>query len=250
MNDMNTDTLEKLREMKLHGMYNAFKTSLENYARESMTIDKFVNMLVCNEWDDRYNRNVRRIVKGAGFRYTASMEAIDYSVDRGLDRNLIERLADLSFIREHKNIFITGSTGTGKSYLATALGHEACHNGMRVIYSNTARLLGLLKTSKATGNIIKDLKRIQRADLLILDDFALNPFDNTTRGILMDIVDDRFDRCSTIIASQIPVDKWYDAIGDQTIADALLDRIVYGSIRIPLQGESLRKKTANMDDPI
>ena len=238
---MNKDTLDKLRELKLYGMYNAFKASLENYSRSSMTIDKFVNMLVCNEWDERYNRHVNHLIKTAGFRFPASMEEIDYSVDRGLDKNLMERLADLSFIREQKNIFITGSAGTGKTFITTAIGNCACQKDYRVLYANTARLMGLLKASKASGKILRDLKRIQRTDLLILDDFALSPFDNVTRSILMDIIDDRFDSHSTIIASQIPVSGWYDSIGEQTVADAIMDRIVHTAIRIDLTGDSLRK---------
>ena len=123
--EMNQDTLEKLKELKLYGMYNAFKASLVNYNRNSMTIDKFVNMLVCQEWDERYNRHVNHLIKTAGFRFTASMEEIDYSVERGLDKNLMERLADLSFIKEKKNIFVTGSAGTGKTFITTAIGNCA-----------------------------------------------------------------------------------------------------------------------------
>ena len=239
--EMNKDTLEKLKEMKLYGMFNAFKASLENYNRSNMTVDKFVNMLVCNEWDERFNRHVNHLIKSAGFRFAASMEEIDYSVDRGLDQNLMERLADLSFIRERKNIFITGSAGTGKTFIATAIGYCACQKDLRVIYANTARLMGQLKASKASGKILRDLKRIQRTDLLILDDFALSPFDNVTRGILMEVIDDRYDSSSTIIASQIPVSMWHESIGEQTVADAVMDRIVHSSIRIALSGESLRK---------
>ena len=123
---MNKDTLDKLKELKLYGMYNTFKGSLENYSRNNMTVDKFVNMLVCNEWDERYNRHVNHLIKSAGFRFSASMEEVDYSVERGLDKNLMERLADLTFIKERKNIFITGSSGTGKTFIATALGRCAC----------------------------------------------------------------------------------------------------------------------------
>ena len=240
---MNKDTLEKLKEMKLYGMFNAFKASLENYNRNNMTIDKFVNMLVSNEWDERYNRHVNHLIKSAGFRFPASIEEVDYSVERGLDKNLMERLADLSFIKENKNIFITGSSGTGKTFIATALGNCACQKNYRVIYANTARLMGLLKASKASGKILRDLKRIQRTDLLILDDFALSPFDNVTRGILMDVIDDRYDSNSTIISSQIPVEMWHESIGEQTIADAIMDRIVHSSIRINLSGDSRRKFT-------
>ena len=162
-------------------------------------------------------------------------------MERGLDKNLMERLADLTFIKERKNIFITGSSGTGKTFIATALGHCACQKDLRVIYANTARLMGQLKASKASGKILRDLKRIQRTDLLILDDFALSPFDNVTRGLLMDVIDDRYDSHSTIVCSQIPVDMWYDSIGEQTVADAIMDRIVHSAIRISLFGESLRK---------
>ena len=244
---MNKDTLEKLRELKLYGMYNTFKGSLENYSRNNMTVDKFVNMLVCNEWDERYNRHVNHLIKSAGFRFSASMEEVDYSVERGLDKNLMERLADLTFIKERKNIFITGSSGTGKTFIATALGHCACQKDLRVIYANTARLMGQLKASKASGKILRDLKRIQRTDLLILDDFALSPFDNVTRGLLMDVIDDRYDTHSTIVCSQIPVDMWYDSIGEQTVADAIMDRIVHSAIRISLFGESLRKMKPALD---
>ena len=244
---MNKDTLEKLKEMKLYGMFNTFKASLENYNRNNMTVDKFVNMLVCNEWDERYNRHVNHLIKSAGFRFPASIEEIDYSVERGLDKNLMERLADLSFIKEKKNIFITGSSGTGKTYIATALGNCACQKNYRVIYANTARLMGMLKASKASGKILRDLKRIQRTDLLILDDFALSPFDTVTRGLLMEVIDDRYDSGSTIVASQIPVDYWHESIGEQTVADAIMDRIVHSSIRISLAGESLRKFNLSRD---
>lgn len=162
-------------------------------------------------------------------------------MDRGLDRNQIERLAQMDFVKEHKDIFITGSTGTGKSYIASALGHQGCCEGLRVLYANTAKLMATLKIPKAKGTILLELKRIERLDLLILDDFGLQPFDATTKTILLDIIDDRHGKSSTIISSQIPVQGWYDVIGEGTLADAVLDRIVHKAIRIELYGESLRK---------
>ncbi len=241
---MNTSTLEKLRSMRLHGMHDAFKTSLETTLKENMTQDQFVAHLVSSEWDNRRNRAIERAVKGAQFRYSASLENIDYSFERGLDQNQVERLASLEFIKDHKDLFITGPTGTGKSYLATALGYRACQSEYKVLYANTAKLMSSLKIAKAKGNILIELRRIERTHLLILDDFGMQPFDAVSRGLLMDIIEDRHTRQSTLITSQIPVKGWYDVIGEKTVADAVLDRLVHGSLRVELFGESIRKRRA------
>lgn len=239
--EMNQETLEKLRLMRLYGMYNTFKTSMETYKSDSMTADQFLSWLVTSEWDDRCNRMIERLTKQATFRYKASIEEIDYSINRGLDKNTMERLAELTFMDEAKNLFITGCSGTGKSFIASALGYKACQKGKRVYYWNTAKLLGHLKVSKLKGVYINELKKLERAELLILDDFGIQPFDNKDRSALLDVIEDRYDRKSVIITSQVPVDGWYDVIGDQTIADAILDRIVHTAINIELYGESLRK---------
>jgi len=151
----------------------------------------------------------------------------------------------MEFVRDHKDLFITGPTGTGKSYLSTALGYKACQEGFRVMYSSTARLMSLLKVAKAKGTILAEFKRIERVDMLILDDFCMQPLDAQSRGILMDIIEDRHQRRSTTITSQIPVKDWYDVIGEKTIADAVLDRIVHHSLRVELSGESIRKRKSN-----
>ena len=241
---MNQETLDKMRQMHLLGMYNAFKTSMESFKTESMTTDQFVAWLVSNEWDDRCNRMIERLIKQASFRYKASLEEVDYSLERGLERNLLERLAELSFVKESRDLFITGSSGTGKSYIATALGYRACQKGMKVLYANTARLMGQLKMAKAKGTILQELKKIERADLLVLDDFGIQPFDAGGRMNLMDIVEDRHGKKSTLITSRVPVKDWYDIIGEKTIADAVLDRIVHQAIRIELHGDSIRKLQA------
>ena len=241
---MNQETLEKMRQMRLQGMYNAFKTSMESFKTESMTTDQFVAWLVSNEWDDRCNRMIERLIKQASFRYKASLEEVDYSLERGLERNLLERLAELSFVKESRDLFITGSSGTGKSYIATAPGYRVCQKGMKVLYANTARLMGQLKMAKAKGTILQELKKIERADLLVLDDFGIQPFDAGGRMNLMDIVEDRHGKKSTLITSQVPVKDWYDIIGEKTIADAVLDRIVHQAIRIELHGDSIRKLQA------
>ncbi|MCD8178502.1 MAG: IS21-like element helper ATPase IstB [Tannerellaceae bacterium] len=239
--EMNKETLERMATLRLQGMYYAFRISLETRQKETMTIDQFVSWLIISEYDDRRNRSIQRAIKYANFRHKASIEDLNFSVERGLDKNQVQRLAELSFITEHKDLFITGSTGTGKTYLATALGYEACQKGWRVFYTNTARLMGLLKSAKAKGTILTDLKKIERMGLLILDDFGMQPFDAIARMNLLDVIEDRYGKKSTIITSQIPVNEWHDWVGDKTVADAVLDRIVHRSLRVELYGESLRK---------
>lgn len=239
--EMNRETLGRMLQMRLLGMHAASRASQENFTTDRMTTDEFVSWLVTSEWDDRCNRTIERLIRQAGFRYQASVEHIDYGTPRGIDRNLVQRLAELGFMAEGRNVFITGSTGTGKSYLATALGYRACQKGHKVLYANTARLMAQLRMARTKGTILQELKKIERTELLILDDFALQPFDTQARNHLMDIIEDRHERKSTIIASQIPVRGWYDAIADKTVADALMDRIVHQAIRIELEGESLRK---------
>lgn len=244
---MNKETLDKLRQIRLFGMYEAFNTNLEGSVRETLTADQFIALMVNSEWDDRKNKTIARLLRLANFRYKASLEQLDYSVERGLDKNEVHRLASLDFIKERKDLFITGSTGTGKSYLATALGFHACQMGYKVLYASTSKLMGQLKLAKAKGTNLADLKRIERTDLLILDDFGLQPFDSQSRITLLDIIEDRYGKRSTLITSQIPVKQWYDIIGEKTIADAVLDRIVHQSIRVELSGESLRRKKSNQE---
>lgn len=245
---MNEQTLEKLRQLRFFGMHDAFKTSLENTLKEQMTQDQFIFHLVSSEWDNRRNRAIKRATKLASFRYTAFLEEIDYTFERGLDRNQVERLAALDFIKNSKNIFVTGPTGTGKSYLATALGNKACQEGYKVFYANTAKLMSSLKIAKVKGTILNEFKRIERMDLLILDDFAMQAFDSQSRGIMMDIIEDRHQKKSTMITSQVPVKDWYDAIGEKTVADAILDRLVHDSLRVELIGESIRKRKSKNEN--
>lgn len=234
--------------MRLFGMHDAFKTSLENTLKEQMTQDQFIFHLVGSEWDNRRNRAIERATKQANFRYNASLAEVDYTFERGLDRNQVERLAALEFLRESKDLFITGPTGTGKSYLATALGNKACQDGFRVFYASTAKLISQLKIAKAKGTILTDLKRIERADLLILDDFGMQTFDSQGSGIMMDIIEDRHQRRSTMITSQVPVKNWHGIIGEKTVADAILDRLVHHSLRVELFGESIRKRKTKSEN--
>jgi len=194
------------------------------------------------EWDDRQNRRIDRSIFYARFRYKASVENIHYHADRSIDRNQIMRLADCSFIGRYENLLITGSTGIGKSYVASAIGHQACIMGYRVLYASTPKLFAKLKMAKADGSYIKEIAKVERQQLLILDDFGIQPFDAQSRAALMEIIEDRHGKTSLIITSQLPVSKWYEVIGEKTIADAILDRIVHDAHRIELKGESMRKK--------
>jgi DNA replication protein DnaC len=239
---MNTTTLDKMKKMKFYGMFRAFKTSLESSGEEAYTADEMVAHLVDAEWDERQNRSINLKVRNARFRYRASLEDVNYQADRNVDKNQIMRFADCSFIDKNETVLITGSTGIGKSYIASALGHHACSRGYRVAYYNVAKLFTRLKMAKADGSYIKEVARIERQHLLILDDFGIQPFDAQSRAMLMELIEDRHGKASLIITSQIPVNKWYEIIGEQTIADAILDRIVHQAHRLDLKGESLRKK--------
>lgn len=239
--DMNATTLELMTKMRLNGMREAFKSSLGSTFAENMTPDAFTASLISSEWDYRNERMVARLIKQAAFRYKAYLEDVDYMLPRGLNQNQMERLATLDFIRESQNVIITGPSGTGKSFLGCGFGHEACKNGFRTCYASTQKLMNKLKSAKAKGTYEQEMKKIEKAQLLILDDLFLIGLDAKERAILMDIVEDRHGRKSMIITAQIPVGNWYDAIGDPTIADAILDRIVHTAHQIELTGESLRK---------
>jgi len=239
---MNNDqTIEKLKQMRLSAMAELHYQHVKNNQFNDTTPDEYLALLADHEWEDRQNKKIARLLHQAGFRQKASIAEVSYSEARNLDKNMFNRLGTLDFMKKKENIILTGASGVGKSYLAQALGHQACLMGNKVFYTNAARLLAKLKLSKLDGTYIKELNRLQKVNLLILDDFGLQAFDNNARETLMDIVDDRHNKMSTIVSSQIPVSAWYDIIGEGTIADAILDRLVNSSHRIDLKGESLRK---------
>jgi len=241
---MNNDqTLEKLKQMRLSAMAALHVQQLENNLYSDMTCDEYLSILVDHEWEQRQQQKIDRLFKQACFKQKASIAEIRFTQQRNLDKNMFNRLTTMDFISKKENIIITGASGVGKSFLVQALGSQACLNTKKVRYTNTARLFANLKLAKLDGTYLKELKKLNKVDLLILDDFGLQAFDKQARESLMDIIDDRHQSCSTIISSQIPVSVWYDIIGEGTIADAILDRIVNSSHRINLKGESLRKGT-------
>jgi DNA replication protein DnaC len=247
---MNEATLDKMRKMKLLGMHRAFKTNLDTEIGDTYTPDEIVAHLVDAEWDERQHRYIEQKIKTARFRYKAALEDLYYHTDRNIDKNQIMRFADCSFINKTESILITGSTGIGKSYIASALGYHACSMGYKVMYYNLPKLFTKLKMSKADGSYLKEVAKIERQHLLILDDFGLQPLDAQSRVALMELIEDRHGKGALIITSQVPVNKWYDIIGEQTIADAILDRIIHNAHRLELKGESLRKKRAGENETI
>ena len=239
---MNDQTIERMRTMKLHGMVRAFRTSLESGKAEKSTADELLSILVDSEWDERYNRKLNRSVKNARFRYKAAVELINFDDHRAAIKNQVLRLADCAFVDKKENVLITGSTGVGKSYIASAIGHQACSLGYKVLYEHSSKLFARLKAGKADGTYLKEIVKMEKQDLLIIDDFGIQPLDQQSRTILMEIIEDRHGKKSTLITSQIPINLWHEIIGEQTIADAILDRIVHDSERVELKGESMRKK--------
>jgi DNA replication protein DnaC len=247
---MNDQTMQKMKTMKLHGMVRAFCTSLESGNAEKWTADELLSLLIDSEWDERYNRKLNRNVKNARFRYRAAVEQINFDTPRDLNKNFLLRLADCDFISKKENVFITGSTGIGKSYIASALGHQACSLGYKVLYEHTSKLFARLKMGKADGTYLKEITRMEKQELLIIDDFGIQPLDQQSRTMLMEIIEDRHGKASTIFTSQVPVNKWHEVIGEQTIADAILDRIIHDAHRLELKGESMRKKRAILPEEL
>jgi DNA replication protein DnaC len=232
---------QKMSQMKMYGMQQAYHTLVEKNQHHSITNDEFINILIQAEWEQRENRKINHYLKIARFRYQASIEEIDFTINRNIDKTVLLRLADCSFIKRKEDVLITGPTGVGKSFMASALGHQACFNGYKVQYYNTQKLFSKLKMLKADGSYYKEITKIEKTDLLILDDFGLQPLDNYNRNILMEVIEDRHARKSTIVSSQLPVSSWYDIIGESTIADAILDRLIHKAHRLELKGESMRK---------
>jgi len=235
------DILTKMRQMRLLGMAKAFQLTLESGKNEKFTPDEMITHLIDSEWDERYNRKLDRTLQSARFRYKASIEELSFENKR-IDKNQILRLADCEFVKQKENIIITGSTGIGKSFIASALGHQACALGYRVLYQHSTNLFGRMKIAKADGSYLKELAKIEKQQVLLIDDFGIQPLDAQSRLTLMEIMEDRHGKSSTIITSQIPVNKWHEVIGEETIADAILDRIIHDAHRIEMKGDSLRKK--------
>jgi len=236
------DIQTQLKELRLHGMGRSWKTLTESRKHHELSFAEGLELLLQAEMGERDHKRFFRLRTNAKFRYQASVEELHLDAARGLDRSLIAELTLGDYITKGESVLVSGATGCGKSFLVSALGHQACSQGHKVLYFNLQKLLLRTKMTRIDGTIYKFMEKISKSDLLILDDFGLTHLEQQQRLDLMEIIEDRHGRASTIMASQLPVSNWYDVIGEDTIADAILDRLVHGSYRIELKGESLRKK--------
>lgn len=232
----------QFNELRLSGMSRSWQALVESQGLHELSLTEGLKILLQAEKEEREAKRFERLRKNARFRYQASLEEISYDASRGLNKSLIMELATCNYIEKGESILITGAAGCGKSFLASALGHQACLHGKTVGYFNTQKLLMKTKMSRLDGSNLKFFDKIAKISLLILDDFGLAHLQKQQQFDLMEMIEDRHGKASTIIASQLPVGSWYDVIGEESIADAILDRLVHTSHRIELKGESLRKK--------
>lgn len=237
------NTIEnQFKQLRLQGMHITWKALMETRQHHELSFVEGLEVLLQAEAQDRTNRRFERLTKTARFRYQATIEELNFNTSRGINTSQVTELVTGGYLAKGESVLITGSTGCGKSFLASALGHQACSQGSKVLYFNTQKLLMQTKMSRLDGSFLKFFDKLAKANLLILDDFGLSHLDKLQQIDLMEIIEDRHGQSSTIIASQLPVGSWYEIIGEATIADAILDRLVHTSHRIELKGESLRKK--------
>jgi DNA replication protein DnaC len=239
---LNHPTLDLLHQLGLHGMAKAFSELESSGDAATLTRAEWLGLLLDREITDRNDKRLRTRLRYAKLRHQAVIEDIDYRAPRGLDRALFNKLAEGSWIDAHDNLILCGPTGIGKSWLACALGHKACRDNRSVLYQRFPKLLADLALARGDGRHARILRTLGGVHLLVLDDWGLRPLDGAARQDFLEILEERYGRRSTIIGSQIPVDKWHDLIGDPTYADAILDRIVHNAHRINLTGESMRRK--------
>jgi DNA replication protein DnaC len=239
-------TIDQLNQLGLFGMAKAFGEVAISEDAAALPHSDWLALLLDREMTFRHDRRLRSRLKYARLRQLASVEDVDYRATRGLDRALFQKLAHGSWIDAHDNLILSGPTGVGKSWLACALGHRACRNNRSVLYQRFPKLFADLALARGDGRYARLLRTLGSVQLLILDDWGLSPLDAAARHDLLEILEERHGRRSTIVTSQLPVDKWHDVIGDPTYADAILDRLVHNAHRIDLSGESLRRTRAKL----
>jgi DNA replication protein DnaC len=235
-------TLEKLKTMRLSGMAKGLEDQLQTPDIESLTFEERLGLLIDREQTDRETRQLKSRLTRAKMRQKACMEDIDYRAGRGLDKTVMLDLGSCKWLTNQHNLLITGPTGVGKTYVACALAQKACREGFTALYVRLPRLLSDLAIAKGDGRYAKLMLRFSRVHLMVLDDWGLAPLTAENRRELLEVLDDRYGKRSTLITSQLPVSKWHQYLDDPTLADAILDRVVHNAYKIELKGESMRKR--------
>jgi len=246
---LNHPTLDKLEALRFSGMVKALTEQMAMPDIEDLSFEERLGLLADREMTEREDRRLKTRLRQAKLKQSACVEDIDYRQPRGLDKSLLLDLSQCQWIKRHLNIMITGPTGVGKTWIACALAQKACREGYRALYLRLPKLLQELPIAKGDGTYIKLLAKLAKIDVLVLDDWGLSKLMAEQRRDLLEILEDRYDSRSTIVTSQLPLDKWHDIIGDPTLADAILDRLVHNAYKINLRGESMRKRKSLLTAP-
>jgi DNA replication protein DnaC len=239
-------TLEKLYTMKLNGMADALKSQISQSGMDDLSFEERFSLLVDNLWTWKEDKRMGRLLANAKLKLNACIEDIDFKSPRGMDKPVILGLSSCHWIKEAQNVIITGPTGVGKTYLACALANRACRMGYSAYYVRAPRLFHEMAVSKADGTYGRFMNKLAGTSLVLIDDLGLAPMTDTERRDLLEVVEDRYGMYSTIISTQLPIKNWHEIIGDPTIADAILDRLVHNAHKIQLKGDSMRKKKGNL----